>query len=303
MSIASQDVFLNLQTPLSVIGTGGGGGGGGAVSTVSGIGNLLNIGPTTGNVSLNTVGNLTNISSLGFAAGGGALTGISSINGLPYSASATVPSNLTVSSISVSSFASVSSLTANDISTFALGVSSINGAGPPRRYVGVGTPLTSYSTNVNISGTGTTLVFGTAGFQPSTIILANREGNVNMSFKVSSIGTAGAEYISTSVGIGAVTPGDNIQLLMNFTQLSGGNYFTYAQVPCNSFWANGVFGASVGGGFCTLVAPVLATPSGSYLASVQATYSPSAFNTIGARPPVDTQSIQIFYQDINVQAL
>lgn len=300
MSIASQDVFLNLQTPLSVIG--GGGPGPGGVDSVAGTGNIVNIGATTGNVSLNTAGALTNISSLGFAAGGGALTGISSINGLPYSVSA-VPSNLTVSTLNVSSFASVSSLTANDISTFALGVSSINGTGPPRRYVGVGTPLTSYSTNVNISGSGTTLVFGTAGFQPSTIILANREGNVNMSFKVSSIGTAGAEYISTSVGIGAVTPGDNIQLLMNFTQLSGGSYFTYAQVPCNSFWANGVFGASVGGGFCTLVAPVLATSSGSYLASIQATYSPSAFNTIGARPPVDTQSIQIFYQDINVQAL
>jgi len=311
MSIASQDVFLNLQTPLSVI---GGGGGGGGVDNVTGVGNLVNIGPTTGNVSLNTVGALANISSLGFAAGGGALTGLSSINGLPYVSSATVPSNLTVSTLTVSSLAGVSSLTAANVSSSSLNVSSmtatsissssllvssINGVGQPGRYVGVNTPLTSFSTNVNTSGAGATVVFATAGNQPSTIILANREGAVNFNFKVSSIGDG--TYISTSVGNFVMSPSDNITLQMNFTQIGGGTYITYAQIPCNSFYSNGVFGAT--NGLCVLSAPIRATTTDSYLGSIQALYSPTPFNSLAPRPVVNDQSIQIFYQDINVQAI
>jgi len=312
MSIASQDVFLNLQTPLSVIG--GGGPGPGGVDSVSGTGNLLNIGPTTGNVSLNTVGALANISSLGFAAGGGALTGLSSINGLPYVSSATVPSNLTVSTLTVSSLAGVSSLTAANVSSSSLNVSSmtatsissssllvssINGVGQPGRYVGVNTPLTSFSTNVNTSGAGATVVFATAGNQPSTIILANREGAVNFNFKVSSIGDG--TYISSSVGNFVMSPSDNITLQMGFTQIGGGTYITYAQIPCNSFYSDGVFGAT--NGLYVLSAPIRATTTDSYLGSIQALYSPTPFNSLAPRPVVNDQSIQIFYQDINVQAI
>lgn len=316
MSIASQDVFLNLQTPLSVIGTGGGGGG---VNNVTGVGNIVNIGATTGNVSLNTAGALANISSLGFAAGGGAITGISSINGLPYVSSATVASDLTVSTLTVSSLAGVSTLsatslsslslnvssvnasnvTATSLSSSTLNVSSINGVGQPGRYVGVNTPLTSFSTNVNTSGAGATVVFATAGNQPSTIILANREGAINFNFQISSIGDG--TYISTSVGNLVMSPSDNITLQMNFTQIGGGTYITYAQIPCNSFYSNGVFGAT--NGLCVLSAPIRATTTDSYLGSIQASYSPSLFNSLAPRPVVNDQSIQIFYQDINVQAI
>ena len=314
MSIASQDVFLNLQTPLSVIGTGGGGGG---VNNVAGTGNIVNIGPTTGNVSLNTAGALANISSLGFAAGGGAITGISSINGIAYSGA--VPPNLTVSTLTVSSLAGVSSLTATSLSSLSLNVSSvnasnvtatslsslslnvssINGVGQPGRYVGVNTPLTSFSTNVNTSGAGATVVFATAGNQPSTIILANREGSVNFNFQISSIGDGA--YVSTSVGNFVMSPSDNITLQMNFTQIGGGTYITYAQIPCNSFYSNGVFGAT--NGLCVLSAPIRATTTDSYLGSIQALYSPTPFNSLAPRPVVNDQSIQIFYQDINVQAV
>jgi hypothetical protein len=190
-------------------------------------------------------------------------------------------------------------MTATSISSTSLLVSSINGVGQPGRYVGVNTPLTSYSTNVNISGAGASVVFGTAGNQPSTIILANREGAVNMNFQISSIGDG--SYLSTSVGNFVMTPGDNITLQMNFTQIGGGTYITYAQVPCNSFYSNGTFGAT--NGLYVLSAPIRATTTDSYLASILASYSPSAFNTLAPRPVVDTQNIQIFYQDINVQAV
>lgn len=68
-TIASQDVFLNLATPLTVIGSGGGG----------------SVGP---NPSFSTV------SALG-------LLNVSSINGVEYSGSGTVPVNLGVSSLTV----------------------------------------------------------------------------------------------------------------------------------------------------------------------------------------------------------
>jgi hypothetical protein len=74
MSVASQDVYLNLNTPVSVIGSGGG-----------------------GSVPANLV--VSTLSAFG-------LTNISSINGTAYTGSAGVPANLVVSTISTSGGAS-----------------------------------------------------------------------------------------------------------------------------------------------------------------------------------------------------
>lgn len=74
MSVASQDVYLNLNTPVSVVGSGGGG-------------------SVPANLAVST------LSAFG-------LTNISSINGVAYTGSAGVPANLVVSTISTSGGAS-----------------------------------------------------------------------------------------------------------------------------------------------------------------------------------------------------
>jgi len=78
MSVASQDVYLNLTTPLDVIGTGGGVGG---VNNVLAGQNMSTIGQTTGNVTVALAPNVTNLSSLSFV-GGVNISGVSSISGV-----------------------------------------------------------------------------------------------------------------------------------------------------------------------------------------------------------------------------
>ena len=115
MSVNSQDVYVNLNTPLTVIG----GGGGGSipsnleVSTLSAPG-LLNISsingaPYVGAGSIPANLTVSSISTL-------ALNNVSSINGAPYVSGGVVPANLVVSS-----------LTAVSTSVSTRNVSSING--------------------------------------------------------------------------------------------------------------------------------------------------------------------------------
>jgi len=78
MSVASQDVYLNLTTPLDVIGTGGGAGG---VNNVLAGQNMSTVGATTGNVTVALAPNVTNLSSLSFV-GGVNISGVSSISGV-----------------------------------------------------------------------------------------------------------------------------------------------------------------------------------------------------------------------------
>jgi len=117
MSVNSQDVFVNLNTPLTVISGGGGGGpvpSNLEVSTLSAFG-LLNISSINGVPYVgagNIPANLT-VSSISTLA----LDSISSINGVAYTGAGNVPSNLVVSSLTAVSSV-VSSLT----------VSSINGS-------------------------------------------------------------------------------------------------------------------------------------------------------------------------------
>ena len=103
MSVASQDVYLNVTTPLTVIGSGGGGtvpanlvastitlDTGGSISGVSTI-NGTSYPPAAGAVPANLV-----VSTL--TVGASTINGVSTINGAPYVAGA-VPANLSVSSL------------------------------------------------------------------------------------------------------------------------------------------------------------------------------------------------------------
>jgi len=81
MSVASQDVYLNLNTPVSVVGSGGGG-------------------SVPANLAVST------LSAFG-------LTNISSINGVAYTGSAGVPANLVVSTISTASSAAFGGIGVN----------------------------------------------------------------------------------------------------------------------------------------------------------------------------------------------
>ena len=97
MSVASQDTYLNLTTPLSVVGSGGVVPGSGVDSVVSGA-NISTIGASVGDVTVALQPNLTNINSVGFATGG-AISGISTINGTAYPAPASVPPVISVSTV------------------------------------------------------------------------------------------------------------------------------------------------------------------------------------------------------------
>lgn len=109
MSIASQDVYLNLTTPISVIGTGGG-----SVNSVVGGANISTTGTTSVSVALQD--SLTGISSIAFNTGA-ALTNVSTINGAPVGV-ASLPANPGFSSIvinvnNVSTLANISSAVVN----------------------------------------------------------------------------------------------------------------------------------------------------------------------------------------------
>jgi len=97
MSVASQDTYLNLTTPLSVVGSGGGTGPG-VDSVVSGA-NISTIGASVGDVTVALQADLTNISSVAFVTGG-AVTGLSTINGAPVG-SVTVPPVFNASTINL----------------------------------------------------------------------------------------------------------------------------------------------------------------------------------------------------------
>lgn len=102
MSVASQDTYLNLTTPLSVVGSGGGGGG---VDAVVAGANISTIGSSVGDVTVALQPNLTNISSVAFVTGG-AVTGLSTINGVAVGATVSVPPDINVSSINYRNFGS-----------------------------------------------------------------------------------------------------------------------------------------------------------------------------------------------------
>ena len=93
MSVASQDVYLNLTRPLTVIGSGGGG----SVNSVVGGANISTTGTTSVTVALQD--SLTGISSVAFNAGG-AITGLSTINGAPIGV-ASLPANPAFSSVTI----------------------------------------------------------------------------------------------------------------------------------------------------------------------------------------------------------
>jgi hypothetical protein len=156
MSVASQDVYLNVTTPLSVIGSGGGGSVPanlvastltlGANGTISGVSTINGVVPgaavvpanlTASTLTLGVNGTISGVSTIngvvpGAAAvpgnllvstltvGASTISGVSTINGVPYGA-AVVPANLTVSTLVAASTISVGaspSVLLTDINSF-----------------------------------------------------------------------------------------------------------------------------------------------------------------------------------------
>ena len=192
MSVASQDVYLNLNTPVSVVGSGGG-----------------------GSVPANLV--VSTLSAFG-------LTNISSINGAAYTGAGGVPANLVISTISTAGGASFAGQVympnrVNLNSTF------MQSGGATFQDLNIDAPFgnlrsVAISTGLNLAidvpygnlrlmGTSTTMT------GPGTSTCAvNMDGNLN----VSSINGAavGAASIPANLVVSTLTAATNVAVVGNF---------------------------------------------------------------------------------------
>ena len=193
MSIASQDVYLNLTTPLSVIGTGGGGGG--SVNSVVGGANISTTGTTSVSVALQP--NLTGISSIAFNTGA-ALTNLSTINGAPVGV-ASLPANPAFSTVVFGTGGAIT------------GLSTINGA-PVGSATLPANP--AFSTITFNTGSSITNIFPSTLNSDPSIFFQSGTSTLKGQFLVKSDGTQGGfigmGYGPTSnVFQSAITIGDN----------------------------------------------------------------------------------------------
>jgi hypothetical protein len=228
MSVASQDVYLNLTRPLSVIGTGGGGG---SVNSVVGGANISTSGTTSVTVALQA--DLTSISSVDFTEGG-AITGLSTINGAPVGV-ASLPADPSFSSITFDAGGAIT------------GLSTINGA-----PVGVASlPADpSFSSITFNTGSSITNIFASTLNGDPSIFFQSGTSTLKGQFLVKSDGSQGG---FTAMGYGptsnafqsAITLGENgIDL-----EAGAGNTVSFAadETVINSglFSVPGVSGASI----------------------------------------------------------
>lgn len=107
MSIASTDTYLNLTTPLSVVGSGGSGPG--SVDAIVSGANISTLGASVGDVTVALQPALTNINSVAFATGG-AITGLSTVNGVAVGSASALPANPSFSTITLNTASAVANV-------------------------------------------------------------------------------------------------------------------------------------------------------------------------------------------------
>ena len=224
MSIASQDVYLNLTTPLSVVGSGGGGGSYPADASFSTINvssmittssitttDLVNVAvingrPEVGNgLDIISAGNLNLIPSVdptfGIYTSGAFLSTpaliVSSINGATPGGGGTVPPNLTLSTLNVSSFAITSSIVTNEITAVASLL--IQPAVDINILAGGNAQLASVSLDTTINSARATNIYSSQNINIQAAVSTNMTTQVNkINSLQSTIMNSPATYISST---------------------------------------------------------------------------------------------------------